>query len=162
MMVRASQPDKPTFPTLTFCLTGSEAQPSVSSGLVHPPNTVRTLSSILPYFPPPDEAYMFGFFFSLPARRGDPSDIVVLISHQTSAKVSRLGSYTCHPQVRHIHSMPWVLCSRRMSREPPCRMSQTIFICQADKTLSSGDGVLCSGRRLHEPSQPDNHPLSSE
>ncbi len=54
-----------------------------------------------------------------------------------------------------IHSMPWVLISRRMSREPPCRTSQTLFYLQADRTHSSDDGVLCSSRRLHGLSRPD-------
>ncbi len=40
-------------------------------------------------------------------------------------------------------------------REPPCRTSQTLFICQADRTHPSGDGVLCPSRRLHGPSRPD-------
>ncbi|KAF4114168.1 hypothetical protein G5714_004391 [Onychostoma macrolepis] len=51
-----------------------------------------------------------------------------------------VGSCTCRPQVRLIHSMPCVLISRRMSREPPCRTSKTLFICQAKRTHSSGDG----------------------
>ncbi len=159
-MARASQPDKLSHPNF---LSDGQRSPAVSLFGSRPPAEHRPNPFFYPpIFSPAWRGLHVRGFFSLPARRGDPSDIVVLNSHQTSAKVSRLGSYTCHPQVRHIHSMPWVLCSRRMSREPPCRMSQTIFICQADKTLSSGDGVLCSGRRLHEPSQPDNHPLSSE
>ncbi|KAF4101535.1 hypothetical protein G5714_017967 [Onychostoma macrolepis] len=41
-------------------------------------------------------------------------------------------------------------------REPPCRTSQTLFICQANRTHSYDDGVLCSSRRLHGTSQPDS------
>ncbi len=35
------------------------------------------------------------------------------------------------------------------------RMSQTLFICQADRTHPSDEGVLCPSRRLHGPSRPD-------
>ncbi len=42
-----------------------------------------------------------------------------------------------------------------MSWEPPCRTSQTLFICQADRTHPSDEGVLCPSWRLHGPSRPD-------
>ncbi|KAF4111723.1 hypothetical protein G5714_008754 [Onychostoma macrolepis] len=61
------------------------------------------------------------------------------------------------------------LISRRMSREPPCRTSKTLFICQAKRTHSSGDGgnsgppgqdlndaAPLSAGRAH-PSQRDEH-----
>ncbi len=41
-----------------------------------------------------------------------------------------VGSFACRPQVTLIHSMPWASISHRMSREPPCRASQTLFTCQ--------------------------------
>ncbi len=53
-----------------------------------------------------------------------------------------VGSYACRPHATLIHSMPWVSISRRMLWEPPCRASQTLFICLADRTHPSVGGVL--------------------
>ncbi len=56
-----------------------------------------------------------------------------------------VGSYACRPHATLIHSMPWVSISRRMLREPPCRASQTLFICLADRThpsVGGGGGII--------------------
>ncbi len=66
-----------------------------------------------------------------------------------------VGSYACRPHATLIHSMPWVSISHRMLWEPPCRASQTLFICLADRTHLSDEGVFWPSRRLHGPSRPD-------
>ncbi len=70
-----------------------------------------------------------------------------------------VGSYACRPHATLIHSMPWVSISRRMLWEPPCRASQTLFICLADRTHPSvgggGGGGIVPYRRLHGSSRPD-------
>ncbi len=66
-----------------------------------------------------------------------------------------VGSYACRPHATLIHSMPWVSISRRMLREPPCRASQTLFICLADRTHPSVGGGGGYYRRLHGSSRPD-------
>ncbi len=68
-----------------------------------------------------------------------------------------VGSYACRPHATLIHSMPWVSISHRMLWEPPCRASQTLFICLADRTHPSvgGGGGIVPYRRLHGSSRPD-------
>ncbi len=80
----------------------------------------------------------------LPTRRRDyPSGSVALVScHDVDAGLP-VSSYACRPHATLIHSMPWVLISRRMLWEPPCWASQTLFICLADRTHPSVGGVLC-------------------
>ncbi len=59
-----------------------------------------------------------------------------------------VGSYACRPHATLIHSMPWVSISRRMLWEPPCRASQTLFICLADRThpsVGGGGGGIIGG-----------------
>ncbi len=146
---------------------------AVAAVLVCPPNTIQLslLSSNL--FPPPGEAYpsdVLSLTISqrmlpeppqfrvslLPTRRRDyTSGNVALVSCQDVDAGLPVSSYACRPQATLIHSMPWVSISHRMLWEPPCRTSKTIFICQADRTHPSDEGVLCPSRRLHGPSPPD-------
>ncbi len=132
---------------LMFRPTGGEAQPSVAAGLVRLPNTVQLslLSSHL--FPRLARLTRSMSWVSISHRSlREPNQFRVFSSPYSPARLSvwhrsldlvsdvdaglPVGSYACRPQVRLIHSMPWVLISRRMSREPPCQTSQTLFICK--------------------------------
>ncbi len=146
---------------------------AVAAVLVRPPNTIQLFLLSSNLFPPPGEAYPSDvlslkishrmlpeppqFWVSLlPTRQRDyPSGSVALVSCQDVDAGLPVSSYACRPQATLIHSMPWVSISHRMLWEPRCRTSQTLFICQADRTHPSDEGVLCPSRRLHGPSRPD-------
>ncbi len=64
------------------------------------------------------------------------------------------GELLCLPSASDAHPFDAVI-SHRMLWEPPCRTSKTLFICQADRTHPSDEGVLCPSRRLHGPSRTD-------